>query len=138
MVLLIDANIVLDYLLRREPFYNDAKKIMNICCEPEIKGCIALHTVTTLWYILRKFSDEQRRIAVFSICNILEVTGTSHDEVINALEMSEFKDFEDCIQTKCAKTAKADYIITRNADDFVFSEIPAITPKEFIEKIFEK
>lgn len=138
MVLLIDANIVLDYLLRRAPFYNDAKKIMNICCEPEIKGCIALHTVTTLWYILRKFSDKQRRIAVFSICNILEVTGTSHDEVINALEMSEFKDFEDCIQTKCAKTAKADYIITRNADDFVFSEIPAITPKEFIEKIFEK
>ncbi|MDO5149309.1 MAG: PIN domain-containing protein [Oscillospiraceae bacterium] len=138
MVLLIDANIVLDYLLKREPFYNDAKKIMDICCDPEIKGCIALHTITTLWYILRKFPDDQRRIALFSICSILEVTGTSHDEVINALEMREFKDFEDCIQTKCAKTAKADYIITRNTDDFIFSEIPAITPIKFIEKIINK
>ena len=135
MVLLIDANIVLDFLLKREPFYSDSKKVMEMCSNYDVDGCIALHTVTTLWYILRKIPDEQRRTALHSVCDLLEVVGTAHDEVVAAIDNSSFKDFEDCIQTKCAKTAKADYIITRNKDDFNLSEVAVLTPQEFIEKV---
>ena len=135
MVLLIDANIVLDYLLKREPFFSDAKKVIEICSYESVDGCIALHTVTTLWYILRKVPDEQRRTALRSICNLLSVTGTTHDEVVKAIDTVDFKDFEDCIQTKCAKTAQADYIITRNPDDFNLSEVAVLTPQELIEKM---
>lgn len=134
MVLLVDVNIVLDYLLKREPFYSDSKKVIELCSEENVTGCIALHTVTTIWYILRKIPDEQRRKALRSICDLLEVVGTSHDEVIAAIERTDFKDFEDCIQTKCAKTANADYIITRNTDDFKLSEIVVLTPQELIQK----
>ena len=134
MVLLVDVNIVLDYLLKREPFYSDSKKVIELCSEESVTGCIALHTVTTIWYILRKIPDEQRRKALRSICDLLEVVGTSHDEVIAAIERTDFKDFEDCIQTKCAKTANADYIITRNTDDFKLSEIAVLTPQELIKK----
>ena len=56
MVLLIDTNIVLDYLLKRAPFYSNSQKIMEICSRESVDGCIALHTVTTLWYILKKSS----------------------------------------------------------------------------------
>ena len=52
MVLFVDANIVLDFLLKREPFYSDSKKVMEICSHDNVNGYIALHTVTTLWYIL--------------------------------------------------------------------------------------
>lgn len=135
MVRLIDANIVLDYLLKREPFYSDAKKIIEICSCESVDGCIALHTVTTLWYILRKVSDDQRRTALCSVCDLLSVAGTTHDEVVNAIETTDFKDFEDCIQTKCAKTARADYIITRNPDDFKLSEVAVLTPQELIDKL---
>lgn len=134
MVLLVDVNIVLDYLLKREPFYSDSKKVIELCSEENVTGCIALHTVTTIWYILRKVPNEQRRTALHSVCDLLEVVGTSHDEVIAAIEKSDFKDFEDCIQTKCAKTANADYIITRNPDDFKLSEIAVLTPQELIQK----
>lgn len=34
--------------------------------------------------------------------------------------------------TKCAKTAQADYIITRNISDFAQSEIPVILPQNAI------
>lgn len=137
MVLLIDANIVLDYLLKREPFYSNSQKVMEICSSESVDGCIALHTVTTLWYILRKVPDEQRRTALRSICDLLNVVGTTHDEVVNAINESDFKDFEDCIQTKCAKTAHADYIITRNIDDFKLSEVAVLTPQELIEKLYK-
>lgn len=68
-----------------------------------------------------------------SVCELLRVVGTSHDEVMAALENSSFKDFEDYIQSKCAKTANADYIVTRNADDFAYSEIPVLSPREFLK-----
>ena len=135
MVLLIDANIVLDFLLKREPFYSDSKKVMELCSRDDVDGCIALHTVTTMWYILRKIPDEQRRAALRSVCDLLEVVGTTHDEVVAALDNAEFKDFEDCIQTKCAMTAKADYIITRNTDDFKLSDVTVLTPQELIERV---
>ena len=44
MVLLIDTNIVLDYLLKREPFHDDARQVMQLCSKENITGCIALHT----------------------------------------------------------------------------------------------
>ncbi len=135
MVLLIDANIVLDFLLRREPFYDDARQVMELCSSQKADGCIALHTVTTIWYILRKVPERQRRQALRSVCDLLEVVGATHSEVISAIDNTAFKDFEDCIQTKCAKTAQADYIITRNADDFALSEVTAITPSELFEKL---
>lgn len=135
MVLLIDTNILLDYLLKREPFYSDSKKIIEICSSESVDGCIALHTITTLWYILRKVPDEQRRTALRSLCDLFRVVGTTHDEVLNAIDTADFKDFEDCIQTKCAKTARADYIITRNPDDFKLSEIAVLTPQKLIEKL---
>jgi hypothetical protein len=34
---------------------------------------------------------------------------------------------------ECAKEFGVDYIVTRNTDDYKVSEIPAITPKEYLE-----
>ena len=135
MVLLIDTNIVLDYLLKRTPFYDEAKSIMQLCSQDNVSGCIALHTVTTIWYILRKIPEDTRRTALKSICELLQVVGTTHEEVLNAIDTAEFKDFEDCIQTKCAKTAGADYVITRNNSDFSRSEIPVRTPQELLDEV---
>ena len=134
MTLLVDANIVLDVLLKRDPFYSTSRKVMELCSRDDVNGYIALHTVTTLWYILRKVPDDQRRGALRSVCDLLEVVGTSHDKVLAAIDNADFKDFEDCIQTKCARSAKAECIITRNPDDFKLSEVPVLTPHELIEK----
>lgn len=132
MVVLVDTNILLDYIMKREPFYEDAKKVMEICSTDSADGCVALHTVTTFWYLLRKLPEETRRVSLKSICELLQVVGTSHDEVLRAIDSVDFKDFEDCIQSKCAKTANAEYIITRNISDFELSEIPAVTPQQFL------
>jgi len=45
-----------------------------------------------------------------------------------------FPDFEDCLQDECAAQNHADYIITRNTDDFSNSNIPAITPSDFLKQ----
>ncbi|MBO5459549.1 MAG: hypothetical protein J5981_04790, partial [Lachnospira sp.] len=54
-------------------------------------------------------------------------------EVLDAIEKDSFSDFEDCLQDKCAKEVRANYIITCNTKDFKNSEVTALTPGEFLE-----
>lgn len=64
---------------------------------------------------------------------VLQVTGASHEKVCDAIERNEFFDYEDCLQDECAREVSADYIITRNTEDFQHSQIKAITPKNLLE-----
>ncbi|MCQ2508121.1 MAG: PIN domain-containing protein [Dorea sp.] len=133
MVLLIDTNVLLNYITNREDRYlEDSIKIVEMCARGICSGYIAFHTLSTLWYVLRRRSDQERRQCLRDICQIFTVTATSQSEIMDAIEKDSFKDFEDCLQDKCAKEAGADFIITGNIKDYEESEIPAVTPTEFI------
>ena len=69
------------------------------------------------------------------LCLVLKVTDASHEKVCEAIEDNEFSDFEDCLQDKCADEIFADYIVTRNVEDFQYSKVKAITPKKLLEII---
>ena len=135
MVVLIDANVILDYIGSREPFYREAYKIMDMCYSDKVKGYIAFHSVSIIWYTLRKFIPDnfERRQWLKKILQVVEVVGAGHEEVLKAIDMDDFKDFEDCLQSKCAETVNAQYIVTNNVKDFRASAISAITPLEFCE-----
>lgn len=135
MVILIDTNAIIDYLITREPFYKAALGVIERCADGRLSGYIAFHSVSNLWYILRKVPEDKRREWLGDICSILKVAGASHREVVRAIEMEEFKDFEDCLQDRCAKGIGAKYIITRNKVDFSGSEVPAILPEDFLEEL---
>ena len=54
--------------------------------------------------------------------------------VMRAIKMDNFKDFEDCLQDRCAEEVSANYIITRNTADFAISVVSAIEPDEWLKK----
>ena len=136
MVLLIDTNVVLDYLLVREAQYCNAARIIDYCQQFKVKSYIAFHSVSIIWYNLRKhFQSKERRQLLLSITNFFTVTGASHNAVVRAILNEDFPDFKDCLQEKCALEVGADYIVTNNIKDFSASEIPAVTPAEMIEII---
>ena len=135
MLVLIDTNVILDMLEKREPFYEASKDVLSLCASKKIKGCIALHTISNIFYILRTHSSaENRRHLILGILKFLQVANVSHENVRHALERNDFPDFEDCLQDECAAQNYADYIITRNTDDFSNSNIPAITPSDFLKQ----
>ena len=49
--ILVDTNVLLDYFLTREPFFNDAKQIIEKCAEGKINACIAAHSVSNMFFI---------------------------------------------------------------------------------------
>lgn len=133
MIVLIDTNVIIDFLLTRQPFYAAAAKVIDKCASLEIKGYIAFHTIPTLWYILRKIPEDKRRAWLMDVCSILHVVSVGHKQVIEAINMHEFTDFEDCLQDRCAESIGAEYIITRNVADFNTSCVKAIQPLDFLE-----
>lgn len=132
--ILIDTNVLLDYLLEREPFFEDAKKIILSCTDGKVKGCIAAHSISNMFFILRKdYNEKERREILLNLCKIFYVEGIDKSKLISGLINDKFSDFEDCLQMECAKSYEADYIVTRNVSDYATSEITAINPKDYLQ-----
>lgn len=135
MIVLIDTNVIIDFLAVREPFYDSALQVIEKCASGEAEGYIAFHSLPNLWYIFRKVPEETRRLWLEKLCKILKVASASQESVLKAIKMGNFKDFEDCLQDRCAEEVAANYIITRNTADFEASVVSAIEPDEWLRKI---
>lgn len=134
LTLLIDTNIIIDVLQNRPQFVQASEKIIKMIYEGRYKGCLAAHSITNLWYVLRKFfSYEQRRKLFETLLEQFEVISLDKQKILNGLMRSDFQDFEDCLQDECASELNVDFIITRNTKDFTNSKVRALTPEEFIK-----
>ena len=136
MVVLVDTNIIIDALANREPYADNAKKILEKCAAREVTGILAAHSIPNMFYILRKnFSQDERRFLLKNLCNIFKISDLNAKKILAALENEKFVDFEDCLQEECAVQSMADYIVTRNPADFANSRVKVILPEEFLKKL---
>ncbi|MCH5345269.1 MAG: PIN domain-containing protein [Acetatifactor sp.] len=134
MVILVDTNILMDVIANREPYAEYAKTILEKCAKREITGIMAAHSIPNLFYILRKnLSQEERRMLLKNLCTVFRISDLNAKKILSALDNDTFSDFEDCLQEECAVEAMADYIVTRNPNDFDNSRIKAIQPNEFLK-----
>lgn len=136
MDILIDTNIIIDYLEPRPAEADNAEKILKLCFQKDCNGYIAAHSITNIFYILRKrFSVAERKKMLLDLCEFIEVVGIHKEIIFDALKDQTFDDLEDRIQYECAQLINTDYIITRNIADFENSSIPVMLPKDFLELI---
>ena len=114
-------------------FFEAAKEVILSCINGKAKGCIAAHSIPNMFFILRKdYNAKERREILLNLCKIFDVEGIDKAKLISGLENENFSDFEDCLQMECAKSYKADYIVTRNVSDYETSEVKAIMPKDYV------
>jgi predicted nucleic acid-binding protein len=130
--LLLDTNIVVDILSKREGC-GDSLRILKLCEVGRAEGCVSAVTVTDITYILRKYvAPESVRDALLTLILIIDVTDVLKSDIKGAFSCG-IKDFEDAVQSMCAKRIGADYIVTRNLKDFRDSPVRAISPAEALE-----
>ncbi len=135
MNILIDTNVMLDFLTQRDPFFENADKIMQMCKKRQINGFIAAHSVMNAFFILRKdYSVKDRRDILTDYMKLVSVVGIDGSSIEKALRRQDFSDVEDCLQDECALVCRADYIVTRNVSDFKCSMIPAIDPEKLLKE----
>ena len=135
MVLLIDANIILDVLLNRPDYVKDSAMIWKLCETKQMKGYVSTLTFANLVYIMRKQLDPEKIEDVFHKLNLIfEFADFSVSDLTHAADLN-WKDFEDAVQSVIAERIHADYIITRNVRDFSKSRVMAFTPPELLARI---
>ncbi len=139
MKILLDTNVIMTYLTGCEDKYTqEAKIIMNKCKKKQLDGFVAFHSLSILWYLLRRYPIEQRFQWLKIVCELLTIACAEKDMLLQAIKDRKLKDFENNLQDCCAHAVNADYIITANIKDFKDrSDVPAITPDDFISLIME-
>ena len=62
MKVLIDTNIMIDALTNRDGRSGFSATVIDLCAKQVIDGYVALHSISNMYYILRKqYSDAERR-----------------------------------------------------------------------------
>ena len=127
--ILIDINVILDTLQKREPFYGASAEVLAHAETGQVEGLIAAHTLTTLFYLIAK--DKSAEIARVTITDLLQFLSVAMVDQENALNLP-YNDFEDAVQMIAAVQSGAQYLITRNPQDFKAGPLPTLLPVEFL------
>ncbi|MBL1175843.1 type II toxin-antitoxin system VapC family toxin [Pantanalinema sp. GBBB05] len=130
MRVLLDTNVVLDFLQEREPFVENAARLFERIDAGEIEGFIAATTITNIYYVVRRAAG--RIVAQDAITQILsDLTICTVDlEVLEQALALNFEDFEDAVQYACAVAYSVDAIVTRDASGFINAEVPVVLPED--------
>jgi predicted nucleic acid-binding protein len=130
--ILIDLNIILDYLDKRDG-HEKALEIIIQCCLKKVKGYICAHEITTLSYFLEKESkDKNKNIKIISgILKIFEIIEINKTILEKALLLN-INDYEDAVIVESASEKGINYIITKNIKDFKNSQIKVLLPEEYL------
>jgi predicted nucleic acid-binding protein len=132
--ILVDTNIFMDVLFRREEYAATGKAVLNWSSSNPGKAWMAWHSLANLDYLGKKHAGRSKTEAFIDfVLNSFEISATDTRSARLA-RMLPIPDFEDAMQVAAADKVKANFIITRNLKDYNKSPIPAISPEEFVER----
>lgn len=135
MRVLLDTNVVLDVLLKRQPWVIEAAAIWQANDEGRISGFVVASAVTDIFYIARKLANLTTAQTAVRLClQAFEICTVDRQALLKAEALSG-NDFEDKLQIACAELAHLDAIVTRNSDDFEAATVAVVTPVELLNQL---
>lgn len=131
--LLVDTNIVIDLLAKREPFFSSAAKIFSLADKNQIELSISSLTFANTNYVLARIKTIKEAREILRKFRVLVEVLPLNDKIIDlALNDEGFRDFEDGLQYYSAIEYDQDIIITRDLKDFKGVKIPVMTAEEYL------
>jgi len=129
----VDSDILLDLLLKREPYYISAAKMLSLA----EKGKLAVYTtpvvVTNIYYIIRELTDNTNALQyIRKLLSFVKIIPLDEKTLLLAID-SKFTDFEDAIQYYAAKSRGIACLITRNKSDYKVTDIVICTAEEYLK-----
>lgn len=132
---LIDLNIILDVLQKRDPFYETSARLLALVEIGQVEGYVAAHGMTTLFYLISKDrSVAEARAALTSLLQFIKVAPLDQSTIEQALNL-DYRDYEDAVQMISALQSKLDCLLTRNVKDYSPALLPVLQPVEFLANL---
>jgi predicted nucleic acid-binding protein len=133
--ILIDLNIILDVLQKREPFFEASAGLLAAVETSQVEGFVAAHSITTLFYLIQKGrSAADARAMLTSLLQLIKILPIDQGTIEQALNL-DYRDFEDAVQMICAIQNKVDYLITRNIKDYKPALLTVMQPADFLSTL---
>lgn len=135
MRVLVETDVILDVLQKREPFFTDSYRALRRALENDAECLISASAATDIFYVLRKSlgSAQQAKEHIDQLARVVSFADVQGMDIHTAL-MRAMPDFEDAVVDAMAERSGASYILTRNIKDFTGSVVPAILPADFLNK----
>lgn len=134
--LLIDTNVILDLLAKREPYDVESRQIFSMADTNNVELIVSSLSLVNTYYILSEVMKIKESRLIIGKFKVLVNSFELNDKIIElALNDHNFKDFEDGIQYYTALESQCEMIITRNQKDFKNSLLPVFSPNEYISKV---
>jgi predicted nucleic acid-binding protein len=130
----LDANILLDFTLKRDD-YGNARKLIEWAVKGRVQGFITPSIVHITGYRLTKaYGHVKAKELLLALLADIQVIDIGHEITINAL-FSRIADIEDALQYYTALHHKLDYFITRDKvlRKAAIPILPVFSPEEFLE-----
>ena len=120
MRFLVDTNVLMDVLYKREGLYEDSKLFFERAREYRDHIYVCSSTIKDLAYFIKKTvrdNEKTNKILINIFGKITKIVGISADDAINALY--EDGDYEDNVLVEVTQTSMCDALITNNVKDFI-------------------
>jgi predicted nucleic acid-binding protein len=135
MRVLFDTNIILDVLLNREPWVEEASALWQAHDEGRISGYVVASSLTDIFYIARRLTDVETAHTAVRLClETFEICPVDRESLGRAESLAG-DDFEDNLQMAYADLMGLDVIATRNKSDFEGSPVPALLPSGVLARL---
>lgn len=132
MKVLLDTNAILDYVLARVPWNNEANAIHEAMQSGRMEGCVTASSITDIFYVARRLIGKVRAREAVPLClEAFTVIRVARESLEAAMGLA-IDDFEDAVQVASAMEYGCDAIVTRDRLDFSNSPIAILSPKTFV------
>ena len=134
---ILDTNVIVDALQRREPWFHDSAVIFHAIANKQVTGCLTAKQIADLHFFSRKqFKGEENvdakaRQIIGKLLALFETIDTLGIDCQNALGINN-GDYEDAILIESAARAGVDCIVTRNPAHYKGSSVQVYAPDEFV------
>lgn len=132
MDIFLDTNVLMDVLLDREPFVADSQQVWLLAERGKVRGRVSVLSFPSVYYVVRKLSGSRQAQRTTVMLRDVFAPVACDEQVLQQAMDAGFKDFEDAIQYFSALRADADCLVSRNPKHFRASDIPVLTPSEFL------
>ena len=132
MDIFVDTNVLIDVLARREPFYVDSARVWTLAEQGRVKGLISVISFNNIYYVVRRLRTRRTANRMMVLLRDTFSSVPLDKQILDQAIDADCRDLEDAIQYFSAIRAGAECIVSRDAGGFPHSDLPILTPAEFL------
>jgi predicted nucleic acid-binding protein len=130
--ILIDLNVLLNVLQKREPFYQASSQLLAAVETGKVEGYVSAHSITTLFYLVQMDKGKsEARALITNLMQFIKIALVDQATIEQALNL-DYPDFEDAVQMMAAVQGKMGCLVSRNFKDYQPALLSVVQPIDYI------